>query len=209
MRDNPEQLIYAADMAKHTLNLPEMLRGGVMWYVIQTVTGQEEILTDMIRKIIPGKYYRECFYIRRECADREGDGWRVYQSVLFPGYVFVDTDMPEKVYYSLKGVPKLTKLLKSAEEAAREELFFLRVSDEEKEFLENIQSEGHLVRRSLVKLDEEKQIIGAEGAVGKYIDCIVKQRVRKRFVLIRQRLLGKERKILLGIRLEEDCESLQ
>ena len=109
--------------------------------------------------------------------------------------------MPDKVYYSLKSVPKLTKLLKNEEE------IFLGVFEEEREFLENIQSEGHLVRRSLVKLDEEKQIIGAEGAVGKYFDHIVKQRVRKRYVLIRMKLLGKDRKILLGIKLEEDEEA--
>lgn len=177
-----------------------------MWYVIQTVTGQEERLTDMMQKIIPEEYYRECFYIKRECADKEGDGWRIYHSVLFPGYVFVDTDVPDKVYYSLKSVPKLSKLLKSDGESAREEDGFLRVSDEETEFLKNIQSEGHLVKRSLVKLDEEKQIIGAEGAVGKYFDNIVKQRVRKRYVLIRQKMLGKDRKILLGIKLEGDEE---
>ena len=45
-----------------------------MWYVIQTVTGQEDVLTDMMQKIIPEEYYRECFYIKRECADKEGDG---------------------------------------------------------------------------------------------------------------------------------------
>ena len=167
-----------------------------MWYVIQTVTGQEAVLTEMMQKIIPEEYYRECFYIKRECADKEDNGWRIYHSVLFPGYVFVDTDMPDKVYYSLK----------SDGEPAYEEEGFLRVSDEETEFLKNIQSEDHLVKRSLVELDEEKQIISAEGAVGKYFDYIVKQRVRKRYVLIRQRLLGKDRKILLGIKLEDDEE---
>lgn len=177
-----------------------------MWYVIQTVTGQEAVLTDMMQKIIPEEYYRECFYIKRECADKEDNGWRIYHSVLFPGYVFVDTDMPDKVYYSLKSIPKLSKLLKSDGEPAYEEEGFLRVSNEETEFLKNIQSEDHLVKRSLVELDEEKQIISAEGAVGKYFDYIVKQRVRKRYVLIRQRLLGKDRKILLGIKLEDDEE---
>ena len=119
---------------------------------------------------------------------------------MFPGYVFVDTDCPKELYYELKSVPKLTKLLKNEEE------IFLGVEEEEQKFLENIQSEGHLVRRSLVKLDEEKQIIEADGAVGKYFDQIIKQRIRKRYVLIRQQFLGREREILLGIRLEEDPE---
>ena len=87
---------------------------------------------------------------------------------MFPGYVFIDTDFPKELYYELKNVPKLTKLLKNEEEV------FLKVEEEEQTFLENIQSEGHLVRRSLVKLDEEKQIVAAEGAVGKYFAYIIK-----------------------------------
>ena len=87
-----------------------------MWYVIQTVTGQEDVLTDMMQKIIPEEYYRECFYIKRECADKEGGGWRVYHSVLFPGYVFVVTEDLNHLYDSLKTVIGLTKLIGTGKE---------------------------------------------------------------------------------------------
>ena len=63
-----------------------------------------------------------------------------------------------------------------------------------------------MVRLSNVTLDDERQITAADGAVGKYYDQIVKQRVRKRYVLIRQQFLGKERKIMLGIRVDEERE---
>ena len=171
-----------------------------MWYVIQTTTGQEEILVEMMRKILSKELYRDCFYIKRECAIKQESSWAICQKVLFPGYVFIDTDFPKELYYELKNVPKLTKLLKNEEEV------FLKVEEEEQKFLENIQSEGHLVRRSLVELDEEKQIVAAEGAVGKYFEHIIKQRIRKRYVLIRQQFLGKDREIILGIRLEDDPE---
>ena len=173
-----------------------------MWYVIQTMTGQEELLVDLIRRMIPEGDYAECFYIKRECARKDDGRWNVYVAALFPGYVFVDTDRPKELYQDLRGIPKLTRLLKCEDEV------FLAVEEEEREFLEQIQSRGHLVRRSKVTLDEEKKIIAAEGAVGKYLEQIVKQRIRKRYVLIRQKFLGKERKIMLGIRLEED-ESLE
>lgn len=172
-----------------------------MWYVIQTATGQENILKDMIQKVIPKEYYRECFYFTREYAEKENDKWNVYHAVLFPGYLFIDTDMPEKVYYVLKSIPKLTKLLKN------EGKDFLPVSEDEKRFLENIQSEGHLVKRSLVNLNDERKIISAQGAVGKYFHYIVKQKLRKRYVIIRQNFLGKERTILLGIKLDDDREN--
>ena len=171
-----------------------------MWYVIQTRTGDEEKLAHMIRELVPRDQYTECFYIKMESARKSEDRWEIYLGPMFPGYLFVDTDTPKDMYFDLKKVPKLTKLLKEEGET------FLPVSEEEQRFLEDIQSEGHIVRRSLVQVDDEKQIISAEGAVGKYFDYIVKQRVRKRYVLIRQRLLGKDRKILLGIKLENDEE---
>lgn len=169
-----------------------------MWYVIQTITGQEELLVEMISRMIPQEDYVECFYIKRECARKDEHVWKVYETALFPGYVFVDTDKPGEIYKELKKIPKFSKFLRHEKE------LFLTVEEEEKRFLENIQSKGHLVRRSKVTLDEEKRIVAADGAVGRYLDQVVKQRIRKRYVLIQQRFMGKERKILLGIRLEED-----
>lgn len=171
-----------------------------MWYVIQTVTGQEDMVLDMVRSIIPRESYNECFCIKRECMEKaEGESGIVLKT-LFPGYVFLDTDTPKDAYYSLKNVPKLTKVLKNDAD------LFLPVAEEEQDFLQNIQSEGHVVRLSNVTLDDERQITAADGAVGKYFDQIVKQRVRKRYVLIRQQFLGKERKIMLGIRVDEETE---
>ena len=52
---------FAVDMAK--LTLKEVI---VMWYVIQTRTGEEDELITMIKQIVPKEYYEECFYIKRE-----------------------------------------------------------------------------------------------------------------------------------------------
>ena len=41
-------------------------------------------------------------------------------------------------------------------------------------------------------------------AVGRYLKNVVRQRVRKRYVLIERELLGEKRTIKFGIRLEED-----
>ena len=181
-------------MAKHAQ------KGVFMWYAVQTLTGREEVILNMMEKNIEHSCYRECFFIRRECAVKREGIWEITEAPLFPGYVFVDTDNPEEYYRQLKRVPKLTKLLRT------EEGVFLAVSKEEQGFLESIQSQGHMVRRSLVRLNSEKQIIDADGAVGLYLDDIVKQRLRKRFVLIQKSFLGKERRILLGIKLSGDRE---
>ena len=83
---------------------------------------------------------------------------------------------------------------------------FYNVSEEEEIFLKNVQNEEHVVRRSLVQVDQEGTIVKAEGAVGVYLKNIVRQRLRKRYVCVEQEFLGEKRKIYLGIKLESDNE---
>ncbi len=149
-----------------------------MWYVIQTTTGSEETLVCLIKEMISEEFYKECFYIKRECARKEGDRWHIHLGTMFPGYLFVDTDKPKEMYMELK--------------------------KEEQRFLEEIQDRQHVVRRSLVQLDADRKIISADGPVGRYLSHIVRQRIRKRYVLIERELLGEKRNILFGIRLDED-----
>lgn len=169
-----------------------------VWYVIQTLSGEEDSLVKMMKKQLSAESYADCFYMKREYALKVGGEYRVYLKPLFPAYVFIQTEFPEDVYFELKRIPKLSKLLASEGE------MFLKVSKDEQEFLESIQDEMHVVRRSLVQVDEEGQIVTAEGPLGKYLGCIVRQRLRKRSVWIEKELLGETREILLGIRLETD-----
>lgn len=199
MRVSPE-LFYFFENLRIWRSIPKRSQIIRMWYVIQTRTGDEKELVHMIEELVPKDQYKECFYIKMECARKSENGWQICERAMFPGYLFVDTQTPKDVYFTLKQIPKLTKLLKEDGEV------FLPVEEEERQFLTSIQSEGHLVRRSLVKLDKERQIIDAGGAVGKYFNQIVKQRVRKRYVLIRQQFLGKERNIMLGIKVDEEIE---
>ena len=184
---------FAVDMAK--LTLKEVI---VMWYVIQTRTGEEDELITMIKQIVPKEYYEECFYIKRERFRKVGGEYDVDLYPLFPAYVFVVTDDPQRLFLELKRVPKLTKLLSDQQDS------FFCVEEDEEMFLRSVQDEEHVVRRSLVEVDEDGQIVWADGPVGGYYDRIVKQRLRKRYVWIEQEFLGRRRKIYLGIRLKED-----
>ncbi|MCI9421133.1 MAG: hypothetical protein HFG81_00235 [Dorea sp.] len=171
-----------------------------MWYVIQTQTGGEEKLVELIEKMIPKEHYEECFCMNRECVKKTENGYQILKRPLFPAYIFVVTDHPERLFIELKRVPKLTKLLSDQEDT------FYNVSEEEEIFLKNVQNEEHVVRRSLVQVDQEGTIVKAEGAVGVYLKNIVRQRLRKRYVCVEQEFLGEKRKIYLGIKLESDKE---
>ncbi len=172
-----------------------------MWYVIQTQTGDEEKLIKLIEKIIPKKYYKECFCMNRECVRKMENEYKIFLRPLFPSYIFVVTDNPNKLFFELKRVPRLAKLLSDQENT------FFSITKAEEEFLRNVENENHIVKRSLVEVDNEGTIIKADGAVGIYLRYIVRQRLRKRYVCVEQEFLGEKRKIYLGIKLEEDREA--
>ena len=77
----------------------------------------------------------------------------------FQGYLFVTAADPKALYWNLKEIPGLTKLLRAEEEV------FLAVSQEEQAFLEDLidGDREKIVRLSEVKLDEEKNILSAKG----------------------------------------------
>ena len=60
---------------------------------------------------------------------------------LFPAYVFVVTDDPQRLFLELKRVPKLTKLLSDQQDS------FFCVEEDEEMFLRSVQDEEHVVRR--------------------------------------------------------------
>ncbi len=124
-----------------------------MWYVIQIMTGKEEMMREMITRNLPSKMYEDCFYIRRERIWRLNGEKVCHVETMFPGYLFVTTEDPEAIYWKLREIPGLTKLLRT------EESQFLSVSPEEQDFLEDLidKDEEKIVRLSEVTLDEEKE----------------------------------------------------
>lgn len=172
----------------------------IMWYVIQVTTGKEEETKHVIEREVDHALYKKCFYIERERVWRREGQCIVHLETMFPGYLFVTTDYPKELYQELKRIPKLTKLLRAEGEV------FLAVDEEEEEFLRNLLDGDaeYVVRLSKVEVDEEKNIVKADGPLRHYLDKIVKKKIRLRYVMIEMRLFEKDRQILIGIRCEED-----
>ena len=73
-----------------------------MWYVIQTLGGEEERTARLIQKIIPSCYMKECFVPKRERMKKFHGSWNKVDEILFQGYVFVISDRPEELYQDLR-----------------------------------------------------------------------------------------------------------
>lgn len=176
-----------------------------MWYVIQVMTGKEEAVKAVIEDRLDRTLYERCFLIRRERIWRRDGKFIVHLETMFPGYLFISTDMPGRVYNQLKSIPQFTKVLKLEEEQ------FLAVADDEQEFLRNMLNHDpqDIVRLSKVTLDEQKKIVAAEGPLQSYVGYIVRQKLRLRYVMVETRLFGKERTVLVGIRTGEEEKEIE
>lgn len=79
-------------------------------FVVQVVGGQEDRAAALIAKIARGAV-EDCFVPKREVMHRKSGQWDRTLEKLFPGYVFVQTSVPEQVRESLGRVPAFTRML--------------------------------------------------------------------------------------------------
>lgn len=183
-----------------------------MWYVIQTIAGNEEKLASRIDMMLAKSLYKECFVIRSERLKRLGEEWRIQALPLFPGYVFIETGKPENIFLELRGIPKALRLLGSGRSV------FTAVEDGEQRFLEMIceagpqdrgtnqkQGDGlddkrRVVRLSEVKTDPEGKIEMLRGPLGLFEKQIERINFHKRYAVVRVRLCGREQTVLFGLK---------
>lgn len=82
-----------------------------VWYAIQTMTGREQELIDIVNTRTDHSTYERCFCVRREAVWRREGRYITHIEAMFPGYVFVETKNPEAFYLQLKKIPKFSRLL--------------------------------------------------------------------------------------------------
>lgn len=168
------------------------------WYVIQTYTGSEEKLTEMIRRIVPRQYYGECFVIYSEQLRHRQQENQIHILRLFPGYIFISSNEIEQLFRSLKGVPAMSRIM------AADDFAFTPLCDREAEFLLNIMDTDHVVRLSYVATDGRDHVTYLSGPLEKCRDKIQSYRFRKRYAAVRLTLDGHEKEVKLGIILNDD-----
>lgn len=201
MSQSGELLMAAsADMAKPTLKQKAGEAG--MWYVIQTMTGKEEELVRMIKGIVPAELYSDCFVTYYERIWRRQQKNIVHVERLFPGYVFIISDQPEALFYHLKKVPVMSKLL------AGESYTFLALEKDEAIYMKKLlgRRENNTVRLSYIESDGKGQVSYVSGPLKFYLDKVIRFNFKKRYAIINLELLGRDRSIVLGIILKEDIQ---
>ncbi len=176
----------------------------MLWYVLQTKTGGEEKLVEMIRRMVPRKFYGECFVIYHEQLWRRQQQTFVHVKRAFPGYVFITSKEAEALFFCLKKLPAMAKMM------ADETSFFLSLAPEEVVFLQQLMDEKYVIGLSYLETDGKGKIRQVSGPLSSCVSQMVRCRFGKRYVIVRMKLLGKEKEVLLGIVLKEDiCQEIK
>ena len=167
-----------------------------MWYVLWVMTGREENIINAIHNKVPDELYSKAWIPTRvKIAKFHGEE---QQSLirLFPGYVFVDTEVPEKIHMILKGEKNCIGFL-------RQEGEFSPVSEEEKKTISYFTDNKGIAGISLGKvIDGRTHII--DGPLKGLDDKIVRvDRHKKKAWVFLPNFLGKDREIPFALEMIE------
>ena len=170
-----------------------------MWYVIQTLAGQEEIVKQMLEKYLPRSSYEECrilYYIRKKRYQGE---WHEVRERFLPGYLFLVADSPWAAREALKKVTRtrFSRLLKNYLE---NEIY--PVSREEEEFLKKLAGDKDEVELSYGMIEGDKVRIVSGGLVG--MEAVIRKIDRhKRVAFIEMRIFGEVKLVRVGLEIVE------
>lgn len=164
-----------------------------MWYVIQTLGGEEEKTANVIRNMISPDLIRECFVLKRERIKKFHGNWNKTEEVLFRGYAFVVSERPGELYEQLRRVPKLTRVL------GREDNFFFSLGEKEEKLIRGLGGRKHKTSLSRIAVGERRELQVIDGPLKDYAGHMVKMDLHKREVTVRVEFMGRTLELKMGI----------
>lgn len=174
-----------------------------MWYVIQVKSGEESDMKALLDKLREDGAYGKCFVPLFEDVKRSGGKCRISFRRLFPGYLFVDADDPDKIFEALKRIPEFTRLLGTVEKDGSR--VFIPVGVEDQEFMKTMFEDG-LMHISYVHMGRNGRIDKIAGPLANYRNHITKLELRHRMAIVEAEMFGKKRKVKFGFFTDDDPE---
>jgi len=162
-----------------------------MWYVMQVRTGKEEETISMVHQYGAGFHMGDCFLPKYEQKKKYAGAWHLVQALLFPGYVFVETEKIEKFYMGLKQVPELTKILGTGEK-------WTSVMDQDLMVLERLLDDERIVAMSTGYIEGDRVIV-VEGPLEGLETVIRKINRHKKTALVEMNMFGRRQEVSVGL----------
>ena len=163
------------------------------WYGLFVLTGNEDKVKERVKYRLPGDY--KVVVPKRKLKLRKGGIWKVESKVLFPGYVLMNGEINSEIYYLLKSIPDVFKLLRTGSS-------FAAIDDREMEVLSRLICNGEEIGFSKV-LMENGRVRVLDGPLVSFEGIIQSIDRRKERAKVLLNFLGEGRAIDLGISLLE------
>ncbi len=167
-----------------------------MWYVIQVIGGHEQKVLRQIEKMVNIQTYKQVFIPTYEIKKRYAGAWQLCREVLFPGYVFVETKIPEQFRGQLHKVPSMTRILTSGDV---EERYFIPLSDEEKTVISAFLGDDDYVMRMSEGIIEGDKVVILKGPLMNGEAVVKKIDRHKRLAYLEIPMFGRQLTIKAGL----------
>lgn len=165
-----------------------------MWYVIQVIRGQERRIAELCRtKLLQND--EEVFIPLYERNKKIKGSWETMEMILFPGYVFCCTENVDDLFYRLKDVSQLTKILKTGDD-------FTPLHESEVAFLKQFGGKEHIVKMSTGYMKGDEVIITG-GPMMNWEGKIKKIDRHKKIVVLEIEFFGRITDVTVGLEIVE------
>ena len=168
-----------------------------MYYVIQVKTGQEQKTIDDIKRHMKDVSYFDVFSPSRKALRKYKGEFKEVTERCFPGYIFVETENVEKLFFDLYWVPGFTRIL------GREGLtyHFASINEEESRMIDILYnaSSNRVTPISDIEVKEGDEIMIIEGPLMGVKSRIVKVNLHKRYALVELNLFSQRILTKVGI----------
>lgn len=173
--------------------------GMAVYYVIQVAPGKEIETEKHIMERVPKELYASCFHPVRHVRKKFRGKWRDRYEKLLPGYVFINSEAVEKLYFGLRRIPMMTKLL------GWEEEFIIALDEQEKDWLEKMISADQTGRvngevpLSQIEVNEENEVKILSGPLKNMSGMVKKINLHRRIAEVEVEFMGRMVTVHLGI----------
>jgi transcription termination/antitermination protein NusG len=160
------------------------------WYSLFVITGKEEYVSEWLKICFSDLEVATLIPKRRLIERKQGKKQQVLKK-MFPGYVFMNTEMDLTKYYILKKIPNIIRILNSGE-------YYTRIPQEEMTCILHLLVGGDVVDLSKIYLVNSKVMVKSgplEGMEG-LITAVDRRKMRAKIVVP---FMGLTREIDVGI----------
>lgn len=169
-----------------------------MWYVLWTMTGKEEAARQMIREHVDASLYTRCAVPYRLKRHYHGGKSEIVKMILFPSYVFVETDRIEDFVLSIQWFPGLNIILHTDD-------FYCPIYKHEEYFLTKLINDHDVIDISEGYMVGDRVHVTSGPLVGQ--EGNIKKIIRRNSVAILEiNLFGRRTEVRMGLDIIEKSQ---